>query len=119
MKFLTKPSVRYGLPPMDFINSQWTVRELKCKSERVMRAYINLFLRHLCEPEAENTDTYNDGVPREGVSRQHVLTRIGIMAIVRKKVQEFEKINGLYSMPEYAPTKEENEKKKEEKIEKM
>lgn len=91
---------------MDFINSHWMVRELRCKSDRVMRAYINLFLRHLCEPESDNTDCYSDQVPREGVSRQHVLTRIGIMAVVRKKVQEFEKINGQYSMPEYAPQDE-------------
>lgn len=57
-------------------------------------------MRHLCEPGADNTETFADGVPREGLSRQHVLTRIGVMALIRKKVQEFEHINGLYSMPE-------------------
>jgi len=57
-------------------------------------------MRHLCEPGADNTETFADGVPREGLSRQHVLTRIGVMALIRKKVQEFENINGLYSMPE-------------------
>lgn len=35
-----------------------------------------------------------------GLSRQHVLTRIGVMSLIRKKVQEFEHINGEYSMPE-------------------
>jgi len=47
---------------------------------------VSLFMRHLCEPGADNADTFADGVPREGLSRQHVLTRIGIMSLVRKKV---------------------------------
>merc|ERR1712238_459343 len=46
--------------------------------------------------------TFADGVPREGLSRQHVLTRIGIMSLIRKKVQEFETINGKHSMPHLA-----------------
>lgn len=57
-------------------------------------------MRHLCEPGADNAETFADGVPREGLSRQHVLTRIGVMSLIRKKVQEFEHINGYYSMPE-------------------
>jgi hypothetical protein len=44
-------------------------------------------MRHLCEPGADNSETFADGVPREGLSRQHVLTRIGIMSLVRKKVR--------------------------------
>ncbi len=47
--------------------------------------YVNLFMRHLCEPES-NSPTYSDGVPREQVSRQNILTRIGIMRLVRNKV---------------------------------
>ena len=42
------------------------------------------------------------GLYREGLSRQHVLTRIGIMSLIRKKVQEFERINGKHSMPHLA-----------------
>jgi chromodomain-helicase-DNA-binding protein 4 len=57
-------------------------------------------MRHLCEPGADNAENFADGVPREGLSRQHVLTRIGVMSLIRKKVQEFEHINGEYSMPE-------------------
>lgn len=52
------------------------------------RAYVSLFMRHLCEPGADGAETFADGVPREGVSRQHVLTRIGVMSLVRKKVGE-------------------------------
>ncbi|XP_055383518.1 chromodomain-helicase-DNA-binding protein Mi-2 homolog isoform X2 [Condylostylus longicornis] len=92
--------MRYGMPPQDAFNSQWLVRDLRGKSERNFKAYVSLFMRHLCEPGADNSETYADGVPREGLSRQHVLTRIGVMSLIRKKVQEFEHINGYYSMPE-------------------
>ena len=40
------------------------VRDLKGKSERAFKAYTSLFMRHLCEPGAENQETFNDGVPR-------------------------------------------------------
>ena len=62
------------------------MRDLRGKSEREFKAYVSLFMRHLCEPGADNAETFADGVPREGLSRQHVLTRIGIMSLVRKKV---------------------------------
>ncbi|WAR14920.1 CHD3-like protein [Mya arenaria] len=106
--------MRYGMPPQDAFNSQWLVRDLRGKSEKVFRAYVSLFMRHLCEPGADNAETFADGVPREGLSRQHVLTRIGIMSLVRKKVQEFEAINGINSMP-YVKATEAVEKTKEEK----
>merc|ERR1712218_660189 len=91
--------MRYGMPPQDVFNSQWLVRDLRGKSEKCFRAYTSLFMRHLCEPGNENNETFADGVPREGLSRQHVLTRIGVMSLIRKKVQEFENINGKHSMP--------------------
>merc|ERR1719221_519412 len=91
--------MRYGMPPQDAFNSQWLVRDLRGKSEKCFRAYTSLFMRHLCEPGNENSETFADGVPREGLSRQHVLTRIGVMSLIRKKVQEFEGINGKHSMP--------------------
>jgi len=65
------------------------VRDLRGKPERVFKAYVSLFMRHLCEPIADNVDKFADGVPREGLSRQHVLTRIGIIALIRKKVLLF------------------------------
>ena len=70
----------------DAFNSQWLVRDLRGKSEKCFRAYVSLFMRHLCEPGNENVETFADGVPREGLSRQHVLTRIGVMSLIRKKV---------------------------------
>merc|ERR1712008_236855 len=77
--------MRYGMPPQDAFNSQWLVRDLRGKSEKFFRAYVSLFMRHLCEPGNESAETFADGVPREGLSRQHVLTRIGIMSLIRKK----------------------------------
>ncbi|CAB3405088.1 unnamed protein product [Caenorhabditis bovis] len=92
--------MRWGMPPQDSYQSQWLIRDLKGKSERAFRAYTSLFMRHLCEPGADASDTFNDGVPREGLNRQHVLSRIGLMSLVRRKVQEFEEFNGEWSMPE-------------------
>lgn len=46
-------------------------------------------MRHLCEPGNDNAETFADGVPREGLSRQHVLTRIGVMSLIRKKVSHY------------------------------
>merc|ERR1739840_18984 len=74
--------------------------DLRGKSEKCFRAYTSLFMRHLCEPGNENNETFADGVPREGLSRQHVLTRIGVMSLIRKKTSEFGNVNGTYSMPE-------------------
>ncbi|KAI1709997.1 CHDCT2 domain-containing protein [Ditylenchus destructor] len=92
--------MRWGMPPADAYQSQWLVRDIKGKSERAFKAYTSLFMRHLCEPGAENQESFNDGVPREGLNRQHVLTRIGVMSLIRKKVQEFEAVNGEWSMTE-------------------
>ncbi|KAJ4940377.1 hypothetical protein JOQ06_026684 [Pogonophryne albipinna] len=95
--------MRWGMPPQDAFNSHWLVRDLRGKSEREFRAYVSLFMRHLCEPGADGAETFADGVPREGLSRQHVLTRIGVMSLVRKKVQEFEHVNGKLSSPDLIP----------------
>lgn len=92
--------MRYGMPPQDSYGSLWLVRDLRAKTERQFKAYCALFMRHLCEPGADTSETFADGVPREGLSRQHVLTRIGVMSLIRKKVAEYDRVNGLYSMPE-------------------
>merc|ERR1719327_1677092 len=105
--------MRYGMPPQDVFNSQWLVRDLRGKSEKCFKAYTALFMRHLCEPGNENSETFADGVPREGLSRQHVLTRIGVMSLIRKKVQEFENINGKHSMPHLIIKKKKTEEEEE------
>merc|ERR1712107_833642 len=55
--------MRYGMPPQDVFNSQWLVRDLRGKSEKCFKAYTSLFMRHLCEPGNENSETFADGVP--------------------------------------------------------
>ena len=61
----------------------------RCKLLLTYRAYVAMFLRHLCEPGTDNKEMFNDGVPREGLQRTQVLTRIGIMSLIRKKVGGF------------------------------
>ena len=52
------------------------------------RAYTSMFLRHLCEPAIDGKlETYSDGVPREGINRLQVLSRIGIMSLIKRKVR--------------------------------
>ncbi|XP_056298167.1 chromodomain-helicase-DNA-binding protein 3 isoform X1 [Pseudoliparis swirei] len=92
--------MRWGMPSQDAFSSQWLVRDLRGKSEKEFKAYVSLFMRHLCEPVADGAETFADGVPREGLCRQPVLTRIGVMSLVKKKIQEFEHINGQWSLPE-------------------
>ena len=53
------------------------------------RAYTSLFMRHLCEPGHDQAEKFSDGVPREGLSRQQTLTRIGVMYLINKKVSEY------------------------------
>ena len=43
-------------------------------------------MRHLCEPLQESSEKFADGVPREGLSQQHVLTRVGMIALLKRKV---------------------------------
>ncbi|XP_061093053.1 chromodomain-helicase-DNA-binding protein 3 isoform X3 [Conger conger] len=92
--------MRWGMPAQDAFSCQWLVRDLRGKMEKEFKAYVSLFMRHLCEPVADGSETFADGVPREGLCRQPVLTRIGVMSLVKKKVQEFEHINGRWSVPE-------------------
>ncbi|KAM8899428.1 chromodomain-helicase-DNA-binding protein 3 isoform 2-T2 [Spinachia spinachia] len=95
--------MRWGMPSQDAFSSQWLVRDLRGKSEKEFKAYVSLFMRHLCEPVSDGAETFADGVPREGLCRQPVLTRIGVMSLVKKKIQEFEHINGRWSLPELRP----------------
>ncbi|KAK3876981.1 hypothetical protein Pcinc_018268 [Petrolisthes cinctipes] len=102
--------MRYGMPPQEAFNSQWLVHDLLGKSEECFQAYTSLFMQHLCEPN-NNAETFADGVPREGLIQQHVLSRIAIMSLIRKKVSEFETINGNYSMSQALIKLQEKEKK--------
>ncbi|PFX26138.1 chromodomain-helicase-DNA-binding protein 4-like isoform X3 [Stylophora pistillata] len=104
--------MRYGLPsPKGSPRSQWFARDLRGKSDKAFQAYVSMFLRHLCEPGTDNRETFNDGVPREGLQRTQVLTRIGIMSLIRKKVEEFAHINGWEAYPEEENTTDKSSSK--------
>ena len=60
------------------------------KEENNLKAYASLFTRHLCETGTDGAESFEDGVPREGLDRQQVLTRIGVMSLIYKKVQEYD-----------------------------
>lgn len=92
--------MRFGLPNLDynFTDSQFYARELKSKPEKHLRAYTSLFMNHLCEPGDPNSSTFEDGVPKDGLNISHVLSRIGIISLIKRKVYEFESINGCISM---------------------
>ncbi|XP_065656316.1 chromodomain-helicase-DNA-binding protein 3 isoform X8 [Hydra vulgaris] len=88
--------MRYGLPPKDFAlaKDKWCIHNLRGKSEKCFQAYTSMFLRHLCEPGMDTkSETYSDGVPREGVNRLQLLSRIGIMSLIKRKVEEYSSIN--------------------------
>lgn len=53
---------------------------------------------YLCELGVDGVEIFVDGVFWEGFFRQYVLMCIGVMLLVRKKVQEFEYVNGKYSI---------------------
>ncbi|XP_058876849.1 chromodomain-helicase-DNA-binding protein 3 isoform X1 [Acipenser ruthenus] len=103
--------MRWGMPSQDAFSCHWLVRDLRVKTEKEFKAYVSLFMRHLCEPVADGSETFADGVPREGLCRQPVLTRIGVLSLLKKKVQEFEHINGKWSLPELKPESSGDSKK--------
>ena len=75
-----------------FNYSIWSKNEQKFSTSQhfssLFRAYTSMFLRHLCEPMHDNkAEAYSDGVPREGVNRLQVLSRVGIMSLIRRKVR--------------------------------
>ena len=86
--------MRYGMPLSDAYHSNWRPRDLKNKTEKEFNAYVSLFMRHLCEPDNGNSHYFADGVPKEGLPRQQVLARIGVMGLIRRKVNEYAHING-------------------------
>jgi len=88
--------MRHGMPVPELYQSQWLVGDLKDKSEAELKAYSNLFMCHLSR---ESSNMNGQIVSQEGLTPQNILTRIGIMCLVKRKVQEFEKANGEFSMP--------------------
>uniref|UniRef100_A0A667Z319 Chromodomain helicase DNA binding protein 3 n=1 Tax=Myripristis murdjan TaxID=586833 RepID=A0A667Z319_9TELE len=107
--------MRWGMPSQDAFSCQWLVRDLRGKTEKEFKAYVSLFMRHLCEPVADGSETFADGVPREGLCRQPVLTRIGVMSLVKKKVRPEAAIYEIKSVLLVADAEKAGEEKEKEK----
>ncbi|XP_065889551.1 chromodomain-helicase-DNA-binding protein 4-like isoform X2 [Dysidea avara] len=89
--------LRYGMPSSDAYHTSWLPKELRGKSQMNFKAYVSMFMRHMCEPDDETgTKAFSDGVPREGLSRHLVLTRMGIMRLVRNKIEQYKDQNGAH-----------------------
>ncbi|XP_019855875.1 PREDICTED: chromodomain-helicase-DNA-binding protein 5-like isoform X1 [Amphimedon queenslandica] len=96
--------LRYGMPPDNALSSSWLPKELRNKNEATFNAYVSMFMRHLCEPDTPNSVTHTDGVPKMSVPRQNILTRIGVMKLIKNKIDQYNELNGNSSMPgELAP----------------
>ncbi|VEL40432.1 unnamed protein product [Protopolystoma xenopodis] len=92
--------LNFGLPPPGIIPPQdWLPAELLSLPCEQLFAYTCLFMRHLYEPEAldDTVALWSDGLPKEFVNGASVLSRVAMMAMIRKKVSEFEDFNGLVS----------------------
>ncbi|KAG7216987.1 hypothetical protein INR49_001641 [Caranx melampygus] len=89
--------MRYGMPPQDAFTNQWLVRDLRGKSEKEFKAYVSLFMRHLCEPGLMEL--------RPLQMACHVRVCQGSMCLLAL-VQEFEHVNGQWSMPWMAELEE-------------
>ncbi|KAL9226735.1 hypothetical protein vseg_002510 [Gypsophila vaccaria] len=75
--------MRYGAGDYDWVDF---VPRLKQKSLEEIENYGQLFIAHLTEG-INDSPTFSDGVPKEGLLVQDVLYRIGLLQLVRDKVK--------------------------------
>ncbi|BHF68343.1 hypothetical protein SprV_0301137700 [Sparganum proliferum] len=91
--------MRFGLPPKGVLPPQeWLPMCLRSKPPVHLFAYTALFMRHLYDDPLvadDNAPEWSDGLPKEGVSGLTVLSRIGMMSLIRNKVIQFEDYNAV------------------------
>ncbi|CAH8390357.1 unnamed protein product [Eruca vesicaria subsp. sativa] len=70
-------------------NYDWKefVPRLKQKTYDEIKEYGVLFLKHIAEDIDENSLTFSDGVPKEGLRIEDVLVRIAVLMLVQEKVK--------------------------------
>ncbi|XP_047969481.1 CHD3-type chromatin-remodeling factor PICKLE [Salvia hispanica] len=75
--------MRFGVGEYD-----WTefAARLKQKSYDEISDYGRLFLHHICE-EINDSPTFSDNVPKEGLRIEDVLVRIGTLSLIRDKLK--------------------------------
>eukprot|EP00117_Sycon_ciliatum_P030313 scpid13509/ scgid23933/ Chromodomain-helicase-DNA-binding protein 5; ATP-dependent helicase CHD5 len=94
--------MRFGLPHT--MNFDWLPTLIrKRKPVAHIRMYMNMYMRHLCEPSNSREPTYSDGVPKDSLNTDLVLNRIGIMKLIRQKVLSYKSTNGTSSKGESLP----------------
>ncbi|KAK2452874.1 protein CHROMATIN REMODELING [Trifolium repens] len=75
--------MRFGVG--DFNWTEFAPR-IKQKTWHEINAYGNLFLSHIAE-DINDSPTFSDGVPKEGLQIQNVLVRIAVLLSIREKVK--------------------------------
>ncbi len=78
--------MKFGLGN-DWIEVFGRTMHFRRKRREELLDYGRLVMQHLCEPESAS-QTFLDGVPKEDISRQDLLDRIGTIALVRNKVDQ-------------------------------
>ncbi|KAK1375866.1 CHD3-type chromatin-remodeling factor PICKLE-like [Heracleum sosnowskyi] len=82
--------MRFGVGEFDW--AEFTPR-LKQKTFEEIHAYGKLFLAHIAE-EINDSPTFSDGVPKEGLRIQDVLVRIAILLLMKEKIQSSSELHG-------------------------
>ncbi|CAA7032933.1 unnamed protein product [Microthlaspi erraticum] len=76
--------MRYGVGNYDW---KEFVPRLKQKTYDEIKEYGILFLKHIAEEIDENSPTFSDGVPKEGLRIEDVLVRVAVLLLVQEKVK--------------------------------
>ncbi|KAI3467977.1 hypothetical protein Pfo_024640 [Paulownia fortunei] len=85
--------MRFGVGEFDWAEF---VPRLKQKTFEEINDYGRLFLGHICE-EINDSPTFADGVPKEGLRIEDVLVRIGTLSLIRDKVKALSKCSTLFT----------------------
>ncbi|XP_057800012.1 CHD3-type chromatin-remodeling factor PICKLE-like isoform X2 [Salvia miltiorrhiza] len=75
--------MRFGVGDYDWAEF---VARLKQKSFDEINDYAKLFLEHMCE-DINDSPTFSDNVPKEGLRIEDVLVRIGTLSLIRDKLK--------------------------------
>ncbi|KAH6757889.1 chromatin remodeling factor CHD3 [Perilla frutescens var. hirtella] len=75
--------MRFGVGEFDWAEF---VPRLKQKTFDEINDYGSLFMQHICE-EINDSPTFSDNVPKEGLRIEDVLVRIGTLSLIRDKLK--------------------------------
>ncbi|GAU17725.1 hypothetical protein TSUD_07870 [Trifolium subterraneum] len=75
--------MRFGVGDFDWKEFAPRIRQ---KTWHEINAYGNLFMSHIAE-EINDSPTFSDGVPKEGLQIEDVLVRIAVLLSIREKVK--------------------------------